>query len=1347
MKEIENAIYGTYVIPSIKDTLVNSAMSVGITDAEDVIIEMFTKGGIMAELEKALSGKRGDEIDAVIKSVIERVKAIAAIQFAESIARKADQVAIDTKNYGFAEAVQLGQDMADDLANIWISSQDANTQIFNRRVREGMKTAEFRALYQEHQKLLNERWEAVYAKNQQNYLGILNGLGFTNETTQKYVDTMRQKDALWTDFYQKTQPEIFQPYLDALVWRTEDTFETWDSRVKKAWKDYTTEINKKYNDTIDSERDLQVQMDQTFADGLRDSLSDTNKAKVDSVIVPLQEKIRNKRQEISEKNKELRSIADKTNVLNEKNKVYREAKAVREQLVNDYRKLQKQLYDEIRNLGPQTVAPADDSATSEIHHPAKIREEVLGRRAESDKQKATDISEKATDSIIENEDIPDIKIADEEVAIPEPDNVVHMTRDEVQNALNYSLPVPVADIDLTTDLTNETTKFNKANDIQLIARSLYETEMMDSAYQAENAREHFALEDYISYLYELAGEETTSPLSEEQKARLYANIQKYDVGGIWQKQIDYIKNNLHVADIPETGDYAVQTYEFEFGEFTIVGAVFHDGELVAYVPKGMKETSVMISGDESVPVYGVSPEDPSLWVYKDGNKIYTEQKQQIKTENPMTGDAESDSLGALDPGGEASHEMTYENMIPILLEFASMYKTALNDAMAKNKFGSLDAKTKEMVRRYIDYDVRTDLQNTKYKTGKFGEMMRDAALLNYSKRYGFDNALTLLFPYQFWNTRSAWNWMQRMGGKGSKMWRRYARLKELEDRNKKEIMPSRITGKIGIYLPFLPDWMGDALFMPTSQLSIVGNFMDPLDDWLTDNKAVTATAERYIQEAFDAQDISLEEYQIAMDPAKRNGSAAWQEAYARAQTQGDHDRDLGNLFKQYFGMSLPVSIGKAIMTGNPDEWTQTPMSRTGTAFRALFGDNILGNGLEKAMSAPERALRKAAVAVTGNNDFRYEEFGNWGDYYIRNQVWDMVVEGKISAEDAVEACAEKDGNRYWEEAADRQRDELLQKTQLLSATMPFKKMVEDVRSGNQDKLGDDFKYVLASALTMWTPTSVVRSAERTWREDKAEMNKLYETNDKEGREKFFDTHDYYQYNNLRYEADPEQALRSYLYKSITDRWYDLDKSEQNELKLAFGTDFQRSILDKETRAYQTMDLDRLAAYAQALNGSIPYLATEKLNTMNVPRINTNVVPMQETISYETYLKEREKLHPGMADVSNIYYQLPVEDRKIFRQKNPGLTKYWEWNTAYKKQHPEVANFSKRMTDYYNTLDAENVFSILDQFTIKELTKAAYTKGKVDDIYQSAIERAMMSAGVTDSYKDFVKVLTDYILGE
>ncbi len=2233
MKEIEKAIYGTYVIPNVRDTLVDAARNLGITDAEDAIIEIFDKGGVMAKLMKALEGKRGDEVDAVIKEVGKQLQTYANLKLRSDLASRAEQIAKDTSGYKFAEAIRLGQDLSQNMCDLWLDSQNANTQLFDRRIREGMGAREFHALYQEHLKELNERWAGIYAEAQQTYSGILKGLGFIDQTANKYVDMMRQRDQLWSDFYQKKQPELFQPYLDALEWKTEDTFDTWDSRVKQAWKDYKQASNTEYLRVIKAERAKQIDMDKVFADGLKAALGNVNAKKVDDVIVPLQNQIIELRQQIIELNLEMRSMTDATDVLNEKSQVYHENDARRAELKQKYAEAQQNLYKEIRALGPQTVDPAVDSATVEVDHEANIRNDITQREADAQQKVAEQLADMDAEDVADTEQMPDsdesnpnnwsevlrkktaYKIAkelgatEEEAVAYSQLNKIHASeweknhpgmkyKDVGDMTVSYTdqertVPVEGADgklyqvetvnradvntpefeawhgdnpynfnedgtplsgwhgsneiftefskeilgsntnapsaglgfffstskrnseseaytgnalfeldkqryeqtqersLQLTKDLEDlrtseteiphyETDRLNEIlessrnlsfeedlylkryfgdnyfdNDLEFlltkmldngiefnednIAENIYRLsnsaddyadninmqmvcmlsesflikiskferakELVDSALndfrkietsvdsdvadpnpyvrefyfsfnkpyiydykgseyrevsfydvisnakaqgydavilkntrdpyptdvivvfepnqiksvynsgefskktnnvyhqeqeqrikgqfsiqdgkklvelfkgsdistlihetmghgwvttlndnqvealaayngwtadryrQLENqwyydpasmseadrtawvdSQEKFAygfeqfllegkapnsamqqiFETFKRYLLEIyhgvrhliyKGEEidihkeqhgvtladifesmlidsdrefnidrtgladvesnsieaesydytipdnvreflitdsrkraekiqtmradaeesmrqetqtfleenkkwgltepesqelvteimhglglntdlpenmdlmasvqeklnrfpggekaikrfiddhretaskindsamdamltgnnpnwrmddtykyvlnqvetpgqakktdiplnkkeledvsnlstyyvnrkniydiavragasedianafsrfisriadswernnpekdffTDAPgvgelrvefgeispdrngeydpvnrmirifrngdfstlvhelghgfqhtLDEQQQrelakyfgidydeyvriqsgwlsdfdnlslddrakyydiaeafargfddyvitgkapttgiARIFAAFKKfleyifpefldenhfYDrtwyhnilgadynqgipwvVGGIradserngvtlqqiFDSMVDTKSESTPVSEqtaieqsvvdpsvesssvnnsnaqprsaeqVMKTGNFIMATDEFKHGRYTCDRVVYHNGEIVAYLPKGMEATTIDAGNGKTAEVIGVSIQHPDQQMYVYDGEVFEEPKPQRQTGNVYNGDAEDDSLGALDPEPLASHKITYEQALPILQEFGRVYKNALNDAMANKTFGSLDAKTKEMVRQYIDQDVRTDLMNTKYKTGKFGEMMRDAALLNYSKRYGFDNAMTLLFPYQFWNTRSMWNWINRMGGKGGKMWRRYARLKELEERNKKELLPSRITGKIGIYLPFLPDWMGDALFMPTSQLSIVGNFMDPLDDWLTDNKAVTATAERYVQEAFDANDITLEEYQTAMDPTKRNGSAVWQEMFARAQTDGDHDRDLGSLFKQYFGMSLPVSVGKALLTDNPEGWTQTPMTRTGTAFRAIFGGD-LGKGLEFAMSAPERAMRKAAVAITGNNDFRYQEFGSWGDYYIRNQVWDMVVEGRISAEQAMEACGQKDGNKIWEEAADRQRQELLQKTQLLSATMPFKKMVEDVKNGNQDKLGDDFKYLLAEILTMWTPTSVVRDAERTWRADKAEMNKLYDTGTKDDRSKFYDDHPYYTYNNLRYEDDTEQALRSYLYKSIMDRWYDLSDTEKDELKMAFDTDFQRAILDKDTRAYQTMDLDQLAAYAQAMNGSIPYLATDSLNTTNVPRINTNVIPQAQKSAQETYLQEREKQFPGMADVSNIYYKLPVEDRKIFRQTNPDLDRYWQWNRQYKDAHPDVKDFQNRRTDYYNTLNAENVFSMLDPFTIKELNRAAWTKDKVRKEYQTAIERAMLNAGVTDKYDDFVKVLTNYILGE
>ena len=54
--------------------------------------------------------------------------------------------------------------------------------------------------------------------------------------------------------------------------------------------------------------------------------------------------------------------------------------------------------------------------------------------------------------------------------------------------------------------------------------------------------------------------------------------------------------------------------------------------------------------------------------------------------------------------------------------------------------------------------------------------------------------------------------------------------------------------------------------------------------------------------------------------------------------------------------------------------------------------------------------------------------------------------------------------------------------------------------------------------------------------------------------------------------------------------------------------------------------------------------------------------------------------------------------------------------------------------------------MMDKLTLKALTTAAYSGKEVDKNYQKLIEQYMVRSGSTKKYKDFVKNLTDYILG-
>lgn len=2189
MAEIENAIFGSFVAPSVKDTMIQAAKNLGFERAEDIVTEYFTKGAMLDQLNEALKGKRGDEIDKIVNDYGDYLKKILAVQLTENIANKQKSVTQDM-NVGFSEALDWAHKLSDDMMNVWLNSQDANTSIFQRRLRDGMGAKEFHALYQEHLKDLNERWQNVYRQSEQEWNGILKGLNVKGRNETAFINNLNKKNNLWAKFYDQTQPKLFQPYLDALEWRADDTQETWDSRVQKAWNTYITKVSAEVQKIHQKEADYQAKMDQAFLNGLKRSLGQTKAAEVDATIAPMIETINSKRQQIIDQTKVVRDIADNTKDLNKKNEAWAEAEATLKQLKQQYADAQQQMYDAVKRIGLDTYETVQETMSEPADIETNIQIDVAEEQADKNKKEARQMAEVLVDAALNGtlDDIDDtspsnwkmevnrknlrdvamkagatkeqadayaryvgavarawerrnpgkdffidklglsVEYIDEARVVedtdgnlyqlagsetlkitPELSNMLYynsydffdaemegpFTWNDIYNEVyewmnlsdeyndylgisfydddpkaDYAFPffrrvdglleavkentdydnliegnsesgnkaisqnnsilysfasvynarktldkllrdvkegrlsekellqlfgvirkpteldyipykLTLADIDTpefkafygnhpemfeygqpivvyngsgnnhiawfderkrgsgaggddtsdvwyysksdivagsyawhpkenqSADLAQEYL-FKKINErkqdnineinesvqnylsgtreeviqnltgfkdwardwienisvdgfdkkslsliivkrceeaidqikqgtnpseiknydetIEAIRKGLAISYLQDSDFEGysnihpksewytkpyylsiknpyvvdlHGARwgENGTLEKYINYarknghdgiivkniidgantvstdylvfnsnqaksiynegafseskniyrqtaeqrikgefkikdgeklvqlfrgsdfstlVHETMGHGFSTTLERNQQEALaayngwtlfryrqlenqfyngpdsmdakdrqdwidaqerfaygfeqylmegkapndgirsvfeafrqflldiYQGIRKLvykgeeiDIhkkqngvtlaeifdsmldesetrGHKWQgttefnitgqenfqmgegesqsfgstindknrkffqseserqlekvikikqaaenklrgdvadyvadlskkwnltpeeaeefivetmhrmglnqglpenpalkqsiqlklgkydrKQMDkfvmdhmaeavkiddkaidallkdnvyygqgdhsfgysfgqtdqnsqaafearraqaqadlkdgkfvpveyidlntleasgsrdalvdnlakrlheasqkdgntlfqptleeikaYILNSVgedgiellpktikqdidtmvqfiddenHTLDkqiralqnnqkqpveIPLRGTYVAETFLFEHGQYEIVGVVTNNGKPVAYVPSEMPVTEVEANDGHKIRVLGVSVVNPEQVVYDDNGRIKTTKIRQDDGTNPYKGEMSSDVMGALDPIAEAHNQMSYEQILPMLDEFKRLYKQNLDNNMTSQKYSNLDENTRSLLRGYIDRDVRTDLANTKYKAGKFGNMMRDAALLNYNNRYGWDNALTFLAPYQFWQTRSFQKWLSRMGSKGGKMWRRYAKLLELEKRNKKEFMPSRVSGLFGLYLPFLPDWMGDAVFVSPDQFLVVPQFIKPILEQFDEKNNVLAVAERNLQEALRDEKITYEQYKAAMDPATRENNALWQEYLSKAQLTEGADKNLGDMLGQYLGMSLPLSIYQAVSQHDNSKWNQWPITRTGTAWRATFGDNFIGNLGQDIFSAPERALRDAVSKKYGT-DFEYNEFGAFGDYYITQQVWDMVAEGRIDPADAVQAVNEKGDNKVWNEAADRQREELLVKMQGGQAVDAVKRLI----SGEGDAK-DNWMMLLTGLVTAPMSKQIVREGETDWRKQKAEYSESWDTynaGDKEALNRFDDKNPNYRYNNLRYEKDPEQALRKYLYNSISQKWYDLDKAEQSQLQMSFNDNFYDDVLNKETRVIETMDINRLAAYAQALNGKIPNLATDKINLQNLQTINVMDIPQTTLNKVTAYYAERDAQFPGMDKVEKIYYALPVEVRKAFRDANQNLTKYWDWKKQYKKANPDVADFLKLSSASYDMRDAEEVISNLDSLTIQELTWAARAGKEPDKAYKPLIESAMKRAGITDKYEDYLKDLNKYILGK
>ena len=91
--------------------------------------------------------------------------------------------------------------------------------------------------------------------------------------------------------------------------------------------------------------------------------------------------------------------------------------------------------------------------------------------------------------------------------------------------------------------------------------------------------------------------------------------------------------------------------------------------------------------------------------------------------------------------------------------------------------GALPPDVTKTIRTYLGR-VGGEMADTKLAAIRYGEMRRDASLLNYSRRYGFDNVISLGLPYSFWYLRTALHWALRAIDKPSWM-ANYARLRQL----------------------------------------------------------------------------------------------------------------------------------------------------------------------------------------------------------------------------------------------------------------------------------------------------------------------------------------------------------------------------------------------------------------------------------------------------------------------------------------------------------------------------------------------------------------------------------------
>lgn len=576
-------------------------------------------------------------------------------------------------------------------------------------------------------------------------------------------------------------------------------------------------------------------------------------------------------------------------------------------------------------------------------------------------------------------------------------------------------------------------------------------------------------------------------------------------------------------------------------------------------------------------------------------------------------------------------------------------------------------------------------------------------MIDYSRRRGIDQYAEIVFPFQFWYTRSLAMWMKRMVSKPSVMAMAY-RYMELRRRNEMTGYPTRLGGKSPVYAPWLPESMGDWMFInPWNKFYTPEQLFQPIQNFASLDAEVAKEAQAYIQGLMEQGTISPEAARAAIVDKK---GTIWDDAvqYTRANSM-KNETDPLTMASMFVGLDPMMNALYQSLRGTPEQISPLPLTRLGNSFEAIGGDGVLGL-LGAMLSYPEDKLREVAGLP---------QAGEYTDYYVDFALSNMSTEGKYSIDEIKQAMISRQGQAF-EEAT-------LWAQQYLALRTPGTAFANAIVSGVRKP--DD----LASAFLMsFFPSGLFPEGEmelRGLRDEYQQAWKDYERGDPEAIEKFNEKYPEYQTRMMMFK-EPEERLRAHLINIIWETYTAMPTANQQIAADSLGASFKAYFLDNKTRDYDKIDEKTLTTWARKLGYQAPALpgVTEQAASETIDPLS--LYPEDTAAIIQTFIDERKTRFPDYYIYQSVYFRLPKEKQDAFLEKFPIVEDYWDWKKAYTDANPTIKSYLESRADSAGNSDTEyDVEAVHNQLL-------SFDSQLLEDVlyYQTTGER--MSTGTKDA---------------
>lgn len=651
------------------------------------------------------------------------------------------------------------------------------------------------------------------------------------------------------------------------------------------------------------------------------------------------------------------------------------------------------------------------------------------------------------------------------------------------------------------------------------------------------------------------------------------------------------------------------------------------------VIKKATEKTTVISEQDAFEELGADPK----------REVGIERGQRV-IDQPVRGTSMGRTAPGVRPDGEMFSELSQE-IDALLNTFREELKKDLGN----------EYEFPEEIKDLLDKQLPLDQEKLKEKvmaSAQLAQQLRHETLVNYSERYGADQVMEVLFPYQLWYTRSALAWLKKIITTPAMM-AFIERYKELLKRNSLSGFPTRVGGKHMI--PYgdegfmFMNWL-DILYPPEQIFGVVDNFAD-LNDELYDDTV------RIIRAKILSGEISAAE---AEESIKNRNDDTWNSAMAEA-TINWHEES-GNAVTMTSLAMLPrasFSAAYYALIGQKEKISPLAMTKLGNMLKGVDPDGFVGL-LGEIVALPENTARKA-VGLSRE--------GQWGEMYVDKKLTELAMSGAYSPDEVVMAMLERKGEAY--DTAAR-----LSQVDLIATSQPGGIVYHAIETQNLDG-------IMPAIMTALFPKGLYSMEEMKYRGLQAEYNQAWDDfshGDAKALDKFFEAHPEYEARLPLYK-EPEERLREYAITAIWDAYGALSSADKSLVTDQLGKTFETLFLDNKTRNYDEITVDTLVLWGKQLGAGVPEsaLAGQQVEPLEYYREDVSAAVQQFT-------DYRKANFPNWYTLQQAYFDPAMEDedkKAQFKKDFPEFQEYMDWKADYVEKNPLVAQYLEEKSNGYD----------------------------------------------------------------